>query len=770
MRIDIPRVNGGSTVTTIVHATGAIAIVIGLAVIVSWHAQFEPLLRIRSGYETMMYNTAVGLALSGLAVLLFVYKRIVLARVAASFAALGGILTFAEHLFTIDLGIDRLLYDPYLVAETTTPGRMAPQAAVGLAIAAIALLLATKRPPFRYQSVTLAIAGSLVTSLGAVAFVGYATGFEQAYGWGQLTKMSAQASVGFLALGVAIFALGWREFQATSPHAPRWLFVPVTIGVAAMSILFCQSLLNYENRQIRFSAQTEAAAIQQEVESEISASVASIDRIARRWEHSGRPAQARWEADVNLNFDGPSLYRAIEWIDPFYEAKWVVPPAANARDIGIDARETPELLNVLAIARSERQTIISQPFDRGRGGLEVVAARAIYVDGMFDGFVVAVYRVDQLFDVVLNDKVSPTSSITVSDGRNVIYERTIGSSDGGRNWEVELPAVVRNAQWTLHIWPGDIDPQQSLMPYGALVIGLMMAGLLGLVTWLLQQAGERARAIQLANETLQVEVIERTRAETELRQSTGALERSNRSLQEFAYVASHDLKAPLVSLQGLAAMLQEDIGPNLTDDTRLYLDRIVANATKMRNLLDDLLELSRVGREDAPLSAVDLGNVIEGVSGQLRQMLDQRNGQVIVRGDLPVVAGNPVRLQQVFSNLIDNAVKYTPTDRAPVIEISARERHDTWQITVSDNGTGIPVEHRDKIFTMFQRLPKGRSMNPTGTGMGLAIISRIVEANGGRCWISDSDENGTTFCLTFPKTTDEQMNSTPRTLELVGVS
>ncbi len=359
----------------------------------------------------------------------------------------------------------------------------------------------------------------------------------------------------------------------------------------------------------------------------------------------------------------------------------------------------------------------------------------------------------------------PSTTVNVSSS-----QRDISTSTRGENWAVETPATIDNVGLTLRVWPGNVSPQRSILPYGALIIGFIVAGLLGLVTWLMQQAAERSRAIQRANESLQVEVAQRRRTEAELIQSTRALERSNRSLQDFAYVASHDLKAPLVSLQGLAAMLKDDAANKLDGDARLYLDRIVANATKMRNLLDDLLELARVGREDTPVSAVDLDNIINGVTDQLHQILAERSAEVIVTEPLPTVAANPVRLHQVFANLIDNALKYTPLDRRPRIEIGAVDTGETWQISVRDNGAGIPPEHRDKIFTMFQRLPKGRAMNPTGTGMGLAIISRIVEANGGRCWIADSDEGGTIFCLTLPKPEPQHLNHDPRTPQSAGVA
>ncbi len=237
----------------------------------------------------------------------------------------------------------------------------------------------------------------------------------------------------------------------------------------------------------------------------------------------------------------------------------------------------------------------------------------------------------------------------------------------------------------------------------------------------------------------------------ELKNSNDALERSNRALQEFVYVASHDLKAPLVSIMGMATLLQQDLRGSLDGDPRTYLDRIVANAAKMRQLLEDILELSRVGSDEARSEPTDLDSVVTDVRDQLRHQLESRSATVTVDGPLPSVTVNRVHLVRVFTNLIDNAVQYTPHSREPRIWITARDMGKTWEITVGDNGGGIPPDARDKAFVMLQRLPSGKTLNPSGTGMGLAIVRRILEMNGGRCWIAESDERGTTMCLTFPK-------------------
>ena len=237
----------------------------------------------------------------------------------------------------------------------------------------------------------------------------------------------------------------------------------------------------------------------------------------------------------------------------------------------------------------------------------------------------------------------------------------------------------------------------------------------------------------------------------ELEERTQALEAKTREQETFIYTVSHDLRSPLVSLQGLADILLEDHAADLPEEARRYLDRIVANAAKMQGLISDLLELSRLGRTDLDQTPVDLGTVVADVVEQLGHTLAARGAAVRLAGDLPTVLANRAGMTQLFTNLIANAVAYTPADRTPLVRLGAEERPDCWEITIGDNGVGIPAAWQEKAFGLFQRLPTGKTLNPGGSGVGLAIVARIVETHRGRLWLESQDGIGTTFHIALPK-------------------
>lgn len=263
------------------------------------------------------------------------------------------------------------------------------------------------------------------------------------------------------------------------------------------------------------------------------------------------------------------------------------------------------------------------------------------------------------------------------------------------------------------------------------------------------------------------DITEQKRAAAEIRRFNVELERMveertaeltlvNKEQESFIYTVSHDLRAPLVSLQGLTSIILEDFAADLPGDVLGHLERISSNAGKMQNLITDLLQLSQVGRVDAEPAWVDLGAVVRGVAEQLEHTVRARGGTIRINGALPTIWANETRMTQLVTNLVDNAVKYTPPDRAPVVEIDTVEHPDGWEITVRDNGVGIPRPWQEKVLGLFQRLPAGKKLNPGGTGVGLAIVGRIVERVGGRLWIESTEGVGTTFHVVLPVPTGEE--------------
>jgi light-regulated signal transduction histidine kinase (bacteriophytochrome) len=233
----------------------------------------------------------------------------------------------------------------------------------------------------------------------------------------------------------------------------------------------------------------------------------------------------------------------------------------------------------------------------------------------------------------------------------------------------------------------------------------------------------------------------------DLEQHNAELARANRELEEFAYVASHDLKSPLLVVLGFLDLLERTKSEQLDDDAKSYLSAALRGAGRMEELIDDLLSYSRIGRSDRDCQYVDLFSIIADVIAERAEQIDAVGAKVNV-GRLPSILASPVMLRQLCDNLISNALKFRREGHPPEITIDAVNLHGEWLIRVIDNGVGIPAPERDTIFTMFCRLRQ--TEDRPGSGVGLAICHRVVQAHGGRLWVEDGADGGAALCFTLP--------------------
>lgn len=257
-----------------------------------------------------------------------------------------------------------------------------------------------------------------------------------------------------------------------------------------------------------------------------------------------------------------------------------------------------------------------------------------------------------------------------------------------------------------------------------------------------------AARVNEMRERLVAELAATELAKAELAQQSQTLERSNRDLEQFAYVASHDLQEPLRKVASFCQLIEQRYADQLDEKGQLYIEYAVDGAKRMQALISDLLDFSRVGRTTDSFVDCDLerltATVAESYSGPIGS-----TGAEFTRGDLPVVTGDPSLLAALIQNLLANALKYRRQDVAPRIRLDAERDGDHWAFTFTDNGIGIEETFREKVFVIFQRLHSRDAFE--GTGIGLALCKKIVEFHGGDIWIDAAPPGGgTTVRWTLP--------------------
>ena len=279
----------------------------------------------------------------------------------------------------------------------------------------------------------------------------------------------------------------------------------------------------------------------------------------------------------------------------------------------------------------------------------------------------------------------------------------------------------------------------------------------------------------LAGFVIHRETVRRNLAEQDLKHSNERLERrtlelseTNIELESFAYSVAHDLRAPLRHIAGYSNVLVQEYGTRLDADGRRYLEKIVDGGEKMGRLVDDLLSLSKIGRQELSLQATSLDKLLRHVVNELAPEWSEREVEWQI-GELFSVDCDPGLMKQVFMNLLSNAVKYTRKREHAVIQVGQMRQNDQRVIFVRDNGVGFEMQYVGKLFGVFQRLHKARDFE--GTGVGLAIVQRIIHKHGGRIWAEAKVDEGATFFFTMgsPETSTSQEMGLPIKDEVMHV-
>jgi len=310
---------------------------------------------------------------------------------------------------------------------------------------------------------------------------------------------------------------------------------------------------------------------------------------------------------------------------------------------------------------------------------------------------------------------------------------TLDTASGERFFAVER---VDNSRWRLAVTiPTDVlyasaSGASRALPW--VILALTAAALLG-VAFLLARLVGATRELRTAN--------------AELAASNAELARSNADLEQFAYVASHDLSEPLRTVAGFSQLLGRRYKGALDPQADRFIEHMTQGVDRMQQLIDDLLVYSRVGRTPVGQGQVDLDRLLDDVVHALGPTIAERGAQ-ITRDHLPRVHGEESLLRQVLQNLVANAIKFTADGVTPRVHVSASHERGEWRIAVSDNGIGVDPEQREAIFKMFGRLHPGDAY--PGTGIGLALVKRIVERHGGRVWVEPGLGGGSVFTFTLP--------------------
>ena len=527
----------------------------------------------------------------------------------------------------------------------------------------------------------------------------------------------------------------------------------------SITVLLWQNQNKYERELVRRHTETSSKQIRSRIENLMRARMASLELLAERWVGRIPPdfSRMRFNDFAQIFYSHNPGFMGINWIDPDGVVRWVFPKDSNENviDKPIFKPQNPNFYKKFQILHSS-QNFVTPCMELMQGGLGYNTFLPLVHSGKIQGYLNGVFRVKGIVDISLAKEISDYFWVRLYEGDRLIYTNNV-QNDGNPD-ESEF-RVLRDIQFPGKTWKLDLAPKDIIYPPAAglhvsfLIFGLMISAFLSLLLHLLLDRMQMYR--QARDQALQ-EVSERKRTETALKENEKKLEVAlaeladkNTELETFVYTVSHDLKTPIVTIEGFIGALREDFGDRIDKDAEKYLNYMSDASRNMELLINDLLYLSRIGRLPERKTEFPFDDIMETVLKTLQHHIDESGVTLNVEKGLPLVYGEMERLGQVMENLLSNAIKYIGKENPyPRIDIGAMDLNGRKVFFVRDNGVGIEKRYQKKIFEIFQRLPAAKKI-AEGTGVGMTIVKRIIEHHDGEIWLDSEPGKGTTFFFTI---------------------
>jgi PAS domain S-box-containing protein len=778
---------------------GSFVCLLGLVVLMGWALDIAPCKSVFPGLATMKANTAVGLALCGSALALlsgerrWTTRRLTTSTIALAVVILGA-LTLGEYFFGWNVGIDQFLFrDEIKTIGISQPGRMSPATAFCFILTGIALWTASRQRLFHLRLPVLAGLGATLATLGGAATLGQFSNALFGFRLWNYLGMAVHTALGFVFLGTGLLA------EARAEEKTTWALGKSTttgfICAAAIMLMAAGVSWNY-TAQLQEASNwvSQTQQVLKEIE-DVRAGMTSLESNQRGYlllgDENLLAPRAQVKLDIHqslqtlrgLTADNPRQQRRLDQLEPlmvrrtaFGDQTIVVrrkqgfSAAQHMLALGTGIKLSADIENVLQAMRNEEYGLLEI---REKQSEAVSTATFLLLPlGVFVSLTILSLALFFL-NAGINERalVEQKLAAIVNSSNDAIIGKDLHSIVTSWNAGAEkifgYSAKEMIGQSITRLIPADRQQEESVIidrvgrgesvEHFETLRAAKDGHLLDIsvtVSPIRDKSGKIVGASKVARDVTERKRVEQeiqelnVRLEQRVTERTAELEAANKELEAFSYSVSHDLRAPLRAVDGFSQAVLEDYGAQLPEEGRRDLQTIREGAQRMGLLIDDLLAFCRLSR--SPLNKQKV-NTTEQVRNVLRKLEFQQEGRKVdVRlGDLPACAGSPAMLEQVWMNLLSNAFKYTRECEKAVVEIGGKIEHSEIIYFVRDNGAGFDMKYAHKLFGVFQRLHRADEFE--GTGVGLAIVQRIVHRHGGRVWAEAAVNRGATFYFTLPE-------------------
>ena len=546
-------------------------------------------------------------------------------------------------------------------------------------------------------------------------------------------------------------------------NRPANIIFPLIIFLclSGLTVVLWQDYTEHDEEIMRRHTETTAEQIHMRLEDFMEERLSSLEVLVDRWVERRPPdfSYARYRQFAETYCKHYPGFQAINWVDTDGFIRWVYPEKQNypAKDKNLHNHPETAVRESFARAERDRKYVITPCVKLLQGGLGFATYWPLIYDGKMQGYINGVFNISSVVKLRIGENIFDEFRLALYEGDRLIYQH---------GFDKELMASNRSARATREIhfrgktWRLELEPLRITAKNGfAAYLGLenpthLMFLFFGLIlstglSFLLYFFMHRMQMYQVARDQALYEVNERKKTEQEREVLLNELSDKNEELETFVYSVSHDLKTPIVTIEGFIGAMREDFGDQISEEQEEYIRYMSDAVLNMEALINDLLEFSRIGRMTQKKSKFSFAGLVKKVLNPLRPQIQARGIEVDIQEDLPDIYGEKKRFIQVMENLLTNAVKYIGKENpCPRIDIGVQDRDGQNVFFVRDNGIGIEEIYFEKIFQVFQRLPSAKKAGE-GTGIGLAIVKRIVEHHGGSVWVTSKPGEGSAFFFTI---------------------